>query len=328
MKRIVALHEIPDPAWRWVSHHMPEYDWQFVFAPPATGHPLNRLKRQMAAFRAARLARSADLMVSFGAGLGSVLEIARRTLGVKAHHCCYYLNFDKLPHGFTRRRQAPLYRTIDRFVVSSTMERALYAHHFGIDPARIDVILWGVNPPEVADMRLVEGDYVCAVGGNARDYPLLMRVARARPHIPFVIVARPANLAGLDIPPNVQTMCNIPFPDAMAVVRDARAMALPLVSTETPCGHVTIVGAFYLGTPVVVSASAGIDDYVSNGATGLVAAIGSAEAMGAAIDRLWTDRVLAAELGAAGKVFAEAQCTEANYPAHVRMLLSDERRFE
>jgi glycosyltransferase involved in cell wall biosynthesis len=118
-------------------------------------------------------------------------------------------------------------------------------------------------------------------------------------------------------------MCNIPFADAMAVVRDARAMALPLVTTETPCGHVTIVGAFYLGTPVVVTGSTGIDDYVKDDVTGLVAQTGSSEAFGAAIDRLWHDPALAQRLGAAGQAFANARCTEANYPQHVRAMLAD-----
>lgn len=323
MKRIVALHEITDPAWRWVSHHMPEYDWQFVFAPPATGGVLNRVKRQLAGLRAARLARSADLVISFGAGLASVLEFGRRALAVKTPHCCYFLNYDRLPQGFTRTRQARAYESVDRFVVSSTIERLLYTQHFDLDPKQFDVILWGVNPPDVNDARIIEDDYVCAVGGNARDYRMLMDVARNRPNIPFVVVARPANLEGLDAPPNVRTLTNIPFADAMAIIRDARVMALPLKTTETPCGHVTIVGAFYLGTPVVVTASTGIEDYVTDGETGLVTPTGSADAMGSAIDRLWSDPALAARLGAAGQAFANAHCTEANYPAHVRKLLGD-----
>lgn len=323
MKRIVALHEITDPAWRWVSHHMPEYEWQFVFAPPATGTVANRVKRQMAGLRAARLGRSADLVISFGAGLASVLEFGRRAMRVKTAHCCYFLNYDRLPHGFTKARQIRAYKHVDRFVVSSTIERLLYTQHFDLDPQRFEVILWGVNPPEVSEGRIIEGDYVCAVGGNARDYSMLMDVARARADVPFVVVARPANLEGLDVPGNVRTLTNIPFADAMAIIRDARAMVLPLKTTETPCGHVTIVGAFYLGTPVVVTASTGIEDYVTDDETGLVTQTGSADAMGSAIDRLWSDPALATRLGAAGQAFANAHCTEANYPAHVRKLLGD-----
>jgi hypothetical protein len=320
-KRIVVLHEIDNPEWRWVSHHMPEFDWQFVRAPAATGTIGNRIARLRAALQVAWAGRRADLVISFGAGLGAALELARKLVRLSVPHACYYINFDHLPEGIRRQRQARLYRSINRFVVSATVEKRLYSEHFGIDPARIDVILWGVNPPVASTMTAPHADYVCAVGGNARDYAMLMAVAAARPDMPFVVVARPANLDGLTIPANVETMCNIPYPDAMAVVRGARVMALPLVTTDTPCGHVTIVSAFYLGTPLVITASTGVEDYVDDGTTGLVTAAGSAKAMGAAIDRLWHDRVLADRITATAKAFAETQCTEQNYPPHVRKLL-------
>lgn len=321
-KRIIVLHEVGNPEWRWVSHHMPEFDWQFVRAPGADGTVANRIARLRAALGAAWAGRRADLMISFGAGLGGALELARWTVGVSAKHACYYLNFDHLPAGLRRERQARLYRTIDHFVVSAAVEKRLYADHFGIDPAKIDVILWGVNAPVASDMRPVTKDYVCAVGGNARDYAMLMAVAAARPEIPFVVVARPANLNGLTVPANVETMCNIPYPDAMAVVQGARVMALPLITTDTPCGHVTIVSAFYLGTPLVITASTGVEDYVTDRETGLVTASGSADDMGAAIDRLWGDTALAERIAATAKAFAYVNCTEKNYPLHVRALLA------
>ena len=320
-KRIIVLHEVADPAWRWVSHHLPEYHWQFVHAPAASGTVVNRVARLRAAVRVARAGGAANLVVSFGAGLGGALELGRRLLGITTPHVCYYLNFDHLPTGFRRERQAKLYRTIDRFVVSATVERDIYAVHFGIDPSKIDVILWGVNAPVASDIALPCPDYVCAVGGNARDYAMLMTVAAARPDMSFVVVARPENLSGLTIPANVTTRCNIPYPDAMAIVQGARVMALPLVSTDTPCGHVTIVSAFYLGTPLVITGSTGVEDYVKDGETGLVTPTGSADAMGTAIDRLWHDPALAGRISAAAKAFAYGRCTEQNYPPHVRMLV-------
>jgi Glycosyltransferase Family 4 len=167
-KRIVVLHEVANPAWRWVSHQVPEVDWQFVYAPAASGTVANRIGRLGAALRASHAGRNADLVISFGAGLGGALELGRRMLRVKTPHVCYYLNFDHLPDGLRRERQARLFKSIDRFVVSASVERDLYARHFGIDPARIDVILWGVNAPVASEMEPPYSDYVCAVGGNAR----------------------------------------------------------------------------------------------------------------------------------------------------------------
>jgi glycosyltransferase involved in cell wall biosynthesis len=321
-KRIVVLHDNANPDWRWVAHHLPEFTWEFVQAPAANGGIGNRINRMRAAWRAARLSRDADLLLTFDEGLCAALVLSRMVTGKAPPLVSYYFNFDRLQGGLKQTRQSFLFRQVDRFVVSSTVERTLYSTHFAIDPARFDFIHWGVKPPVASDFRLGVSDYICAVGGNSRDYAMLMQVAAARPHMPFVIVARPANLAGLSVPANVTTLTNIPYGDAMAVVAGARAMALPLVTTETPCGHVTIVSAFYLGCPLVTTRSTGVDDYVTDGETGLVVAQGSVAEMGAALDRLWTDRPLANRLAATAKSFAETHCTEANYPAHVRKLLA------
>jgi glycosyltransferase involved in cell wall biosynthesis len=318
---VVVLHESSRTDWRWIAHHLPEMDWTFVRAPASTSRLTNRVAILAAALRAATRARKADLFVSMGPGLGSAGEIARRFGRVRTPHICYYLNFPHLPLGARRARQSRTYRTIDRIVVSSSIERDVYARHFALDAARIDVVLWGTNPPEVADQGPGGPPYVCAVGGNARDYALLMQVAAARPAMRFIIVVRPANLQGLTIPANVEVRVNIPFPGAMAIVRDARIMALPLLATDTPCGHVTIVAAHYLGTPVVVTDSAGVADYVGHDETGLVTQTGSAAALGAAIDQLWNDPSQARRIGEAGRAFARAACSEHNYVEHIRAMV-------
>ena len=72
---------------------------------------------------------------------------------------------------------ASTFTQVDRFVTYSTLERSLYADYFGIDPARIDVVLWGVGQPPVDSSKapLEPGDYICALGGNARDYRDIIR---------------------------------------------------------------------------------------------------------------------------------------------------------
>jgi glycosyltransferase involved in cell wall biosynthesis len=321
-KRIVVLHDNANPEWRWVAHHLHEFQWEFIQAPVASGGWRNKIERLRVAWNAAKQSHRADLLLTFDEGLCAALVLARIAMGKGPPLVSYYFNFDRLRGGMKQARQSFLFRKVDRFVVSSTVERTLYSVHFGIDPARFDFIHWGVKAPVASDFRVGVQDYVCAVGGNSRDYVMLMQVAAARPHMPFVVVARPANLEGLNVPANVTTLTNIPYGDAMTVVAGARAMALPLVTTETPCGHVTIVSAFYLGCPLVTTRSTGVDDYVIDSETGLVVAQGSAAEMGTALDRLWTDRPLADRLAATAKIFAETHCTEANYPAHVRRLLA------
>src|SRR3546814_15688074 len=69
-------------------------------------------------------------------------------------------------------------------------------------PYRTLVRSWGVQPPFVQDPDIprVSGDYIGAIGGNARDYPTLVAAARQMPEVTFVLVARPENLRNLDLP--------------------------------------------------------------------------------------------------------------------------------
>ena len=317
---IVVLHDY-GPDWRWIAHLMPEIEWQFFAVPRVEGRFAKRLNKLRWAWRAARAARAAQLIITFDEGLCAALEIARMVVRGGPPHVTYYFNFDHMPQGVQRARHAALFRRVSRIVVSSRVEQRLYARHFGLDPTRIDFIPWGVKAPAASGLVVDHKDYVCAVGGNARDYAMLMQVASRQPDRRFVIVVRPANIEGLAVPDNVEVMCNIAYADAMAVVKGARLMALPLKTTDTPCGHVTIVSAFYLGTPVIVTRSAGVEDYVTDNQSGLITAAGSSEEMGAAIDLLWADDQLAERLSANARAFAELNCTEQNYPPHVRQML-------
>jgi len=321
-KRIIVLHAQSSPEWRWITQHMPDVDWTLVRAPVPRGKIRDRLGTFMAALRAVRMGRQADLVVSLGPGVAAAMEIGRRILRVKTPHIAYFLNFTTLPRGLARLRQAQSYRTIDRLVVSSVVEEAIYADHFGIDPARFETVLWGVNRPHFSDQPVAGAPYICAIGGNARDYGLLMAVAAARPHMRFIVVVRPHNLVGLTVPSNVETKTNIPYGDAMAVVKGARIMALPLQSADTPCGHVTIVGAQYLDVPIIATASTGVEDYIRDGETGLLVDVGSAQAMGEAIDRLWAEPATGQRLADAARAFVEAECNELNYVNHLRRQLA------
>ena len=101
---------------------------------------------------------------------------------------------------------------VDQLVVFSRLERSLYAKAFDLPEAHFQMIHWGVNPPNVDSPEdpLEQGEYVCAIGGNARDYGTLLEAARLTPHIRFVCVVRPNSLRGLDIPSNVTVHTNLP----------------------------------------------------------------------------------------------------------------------
>jgi glycosyltransferase involved in cell wall biosynthesis len=104
---------------------------------------------------------------------------------------------------------------------------------------------------------------------------------------------------------------NAPFEEAMNILQHSEFTVLPLPTSTTPCGHVTLVCAMHLGKAVVATASAGIADYVFHGRNGLTCDPSSPQGLADAIDRLWADPAETALLGENNRRFGAEHCSEA-----------------
>ncbi len=91
-------------------------------------------------------------------------------------------------------------------------------------------------------------DAICAVGSQGRDYGTLLEAMRQLPHIRLILVAGAENLRGLDPPPNVEVLQDIPLADAEAVIHRSRFLVVPLWDSQTACGHVTIIYSMFSNT--------------------------------------------------------------------------------
>ena len=317
--KIVNLSEM-DPNWGWMERLFPDRrDWQWAQVSDRTStlpswlprrHTLCRLE---AGWRAAgALAGDDAVLVTHGPRptmYGSLAASARRRA---RRHLAFSFNFTDLPQGLLRSAMARAYRRVDRFVVFSTMERTLYARHFDLPVERFDMLHWAVQPPRLPpDAAPIQpGDYICAVGGQGRDYRVLADAMRLLPAIRLVVVGTPASVAGIDFPDNVRVILNAPWDDAMNVIAFSRFMVLPLRDTEVPCGHVTLVAAMYLGKAVAGTDSAGVHDYLQPGITGECFAPHDPLLAARAIEQLHDDPSHCARLGAAGRALAEDRCSE------------------
>jgi glycosyltransferase involved in cell wall biosynthesis len=144
---------------------------------------------------------------------------------------------------------------------------------------------------------------------------------RRLPHIRLVLVASPKSVRGLPVPSNVTVRFHIPRFEADAVIRDSRLLVLPLLHSEVPCGHVTMVTAMFLSRAIVATRSAGISDYLIPDHNGVVVPPSDPAALAAAIDKLWNDPDATRRLGQNGRAFALANCTEERTIAYVRGLI-------
>lgn len=272
------------------------------------------MARYRAAFEAGRCARrcASPLIISHLPLPTAWTALSARANRAPSRHLAFAFNFTHLPDGLRRRWIAEALRSVDRFVVPSTVERRLYARHFDLPESRFDVLLWGVKkpspPPALAPV--LEGDYVCAVGGEGRDYATLMEAMRRLPHLRLVAVVRPFSLEGVAVPSNVTVLVNAPLERAHNVVERARAMVVPLRDAEVPCGHITLVSGMYLRTPMVVTDSEGVRDYVRHEDNALLCAPKDAAALAGEIERLFEDSALRERLADRAERFVVAHCTE------------------
>jgi glycosyltransferase involved in cell wall biosynthesis len=327
---VVCATRIPDPSWKWFAPVFDRVRWEFHGLRPRNALERSITRPALASWRSCwdsiRISKRqrAALLISHDARVTFRCASAAGLMGVPIPHVAWGFNFTTLPRGLQRRLMARAFQSVDRFIAYSTMERSLYADYFGIEPARIDVVLWGVGQPEVepAETPLEPGDYICALGGNARDYRALFAAMAMLPEIPLVAVLHSENLAGLEVPVNVRLHVSVPRGKANNILAFSRFMVLPLAGSEVPCGHVTLVAAMHMKKAMIISNSTGVSDYVEDGVNSLLVPVGDSCALACRIRELWNDPARAEQMGAAGYAFARSNCSEETVIGHLRQIMA------
>ena len=179
----------------------------------------------------------------------------------------------------------------------------------------VDLGFWTPGPDEGED------DLICAVGTEARDYPVLLEAVRgldARVEIAVgSMVMSPADrgvgrlaksMSGVSVgegPPNVKVRHHLTPVELRELYRRARLVVVPLRDVDFDAGVTAITEAMAMGKPVIVSRTRGQVDVVTDGREGLLVPPGDALAMRRAIVQVLQDPGAAAGFGAAGRELAE-----------------------
>jgi glycosyltransferase involved in cell wall biosynthesis len=335
--KVVCCAEMVDPKWRWVESYFSPVDVAFDFArcPPHRIDKVIRvfsLARFLGCLEAVRTAQrtGAQILVTHGPTLAAWCSLLARVLCVKASILAHSFNFTALPGPVKRIVFRFAFASVERFVVFSQIERDIYSRAFNVPIERFDFVHWSVRAPnvEAPHQPIERGDYIAAIGGNARDYKTLVEAAHHLQDVHFVLVVRPENLKGLELPTNVTVYTDISFGKAMNILLHSRFMVLPLIASDIPCGHVTLVAAMHLGKAMVVTNSAGVRDYICEGENAITVEAGSVGGLIEAMRALWQDREMCDRLGETGKTFAATNCTEERIADHFRnYLVEHQTRF-
>jgi len=327
----IAIHNCGDIApsdWRFLEGRVPGVTarWSFQTSTPANALERAIRRPNLARLRACWLtawrARRGDVIITHLPWTTWWVGRFSHLIGSRARHLAFSFNFTEIPSGARLRGMRRAFRQVERFVVYSRAEREAYTQAFGISAERIDVLPWAMQTPDTgSDAPWVEGPYICAIGGEGRDYASLLAAAKRLPDIPLVLAVRPHNLEGLDVPTHVRVFVNVPNTQFWNIVRHSAFAVVPLLRPDTACGHITLVGAMKLGKAVVSTYSRGTEDYISHDRTALMSDAGDVDALAGNIRRLWSDPALRARMEAAARHDGAVRHDELRWADYLRDFL-------
>lgn len=330
--RVLCSSDNSDPSWKWLASVIPPEEIEFTVRDGARPLAIERfvprpsLRKYRTSLRAglASVTTKYDLLVSFGPVMTCLTELVTRPCRRRIPHLAFAFNYTHLPHGKRRTLGELAFPTVDRFVVASSVERRLYSEYFALDPDRFDVLLWGIEKPAVpaGEPPFIPGDYVCALGGEGRDYDVLLAAAELVPHIPIAIVTRPYSLPARAIPANVELHVGLTGAQCWNVLQHSQLSVVALRDSEVPCGHVTLVSSMHHRKALVVTDSEGVHDYVRHEDNALLVPPRDPRAMAIAIERLFEDRACAERLAEAGHRFAASHCREQTTVSYLRQYVA------
>jgi len=314
---------------RWFAQDFPEYEWEMYYpmsnsrlASLVGKYNMNRISHIKQSLQVANACRQPSTALAII--LDEVLtlwsvNLMPRDLTIPI--ISWSFNYHTLPRGIRYHLARSAFQKVSRFVVHSSFDRQRYAEYFQLPIEKFDLLLWGMPVPIVDSPRLIEYDYICALGENARDYQTLVAAMRNLPEVRLELVIRPYNLNGLTLPPNVKVHMNVPRSQAMNILYHSRFMVLPLQGAEVSNGHVTIVAAQHLGKAIIATNSAGINDYIHPDKDSEVYSSFDVTALTESIARLWQDSNRCELLGKQGQQFATTHLTSANVKNYLGELL-------
>ena len=316
--KIINVSDFPIE-WCWLkqelkelSHESVHYGSLSIKSPRLTPKRAS-LNRAIIALKAVReLKKEPSILVSHSPRPTFYCANLAKVLSPDTPHLAYSFNFTDLPTGFQRKAMVRAFKQPTRFVTFSTDERQLYADYFDMPIELIDMQHWSVNAPKIDldSPQVVTGDYICALGSQARDYKTLLLAMKKLKHIKLVVVATEENMKGLEIPENVTVYSNIPYTKAFNILTHSQFMVLPLRDSVVPCGHGSIVSAMFHKKAIIITDSSGVYDYIKNEETGLFYEALNADDLAQKIAYMWEDAAKLKSLTDASYQFALDNCTE------------------
>lgn len=208
-----------------------------------------------------------------------------------------------------------IFSFVDKVICHSKLEAERYTSLFKNPRAKFVSIPYGLhisgreNKSASAEMQSTAGGrpYILAAGRSGRDYATLFLAVESLPIDLHVVCDNQKALNGLRIPQNVSVLQSC-YDDAYVnELRNCAFVAIPLSVNDISAGQMVLIQAMAFGKPTIVTRTATVEEYVSDGEESLLVTKGSVSEFRAAIIRLLGDKELAARMASKAVIAFESK---------------------
>lgn len=159
------------------------------------------------------------------------------------------------------------------FVCYGSGEQDFFTREFGVVfKDRVASIPYGLGMPEEIEYKDFGGTaerYFFSGGTSNRDYRTLLEAFRGVDER-LKIICYPNDVKGFDIPPNVEVFHNVSRDDFLKYLKNAYGIILPLDNPTVSSGHIVLLDAMKLKTPIIVTRGENVEGYVDTNCALLV----------------------------------------------------------
>ena len=193
-----------------------------------------------------------------------------------------------------------IFQRLDRIVVHSRSEIALFAKLHDLPEDRFRFSSWGFDAPgqspESAHFHAESAPYFCLIGRNNRDFATFVQAIDESGHRGVIICG---GSQSIDVPPtaNVQVFRDLSMDECAACVRHSLANVILVNDADRGAGHITAVMGMLYKRPHIFSNVPTLHDYLEPGVHGIGVPVGDAEAVAAAMRLLASDPRLCEGMG-------------------------------
>lgn len=255
-------------------------------------------------YRGAQLARRTDSTLVAWNFIAGVFAVVVSQLFPAPRPNVVSLNaiaFPKGPiHNFAR---GVLYRRASAsgrlwLTVNTDALRELYGQWFGFTEQRVDVLhdCWSAGY-KLGDPAMDDEEYVFAGGEAARDWPLVLEIAKQRPDVRFELVAPRKDWPSTrPCPPNVHLRFDTSKEEFYSLVEGSRLVLMPLNSIVT-AGLIVLIRAMLLGRLVLATRTPATESCYPRELRHLLVEMGDVAGFCTLIEAFWQNddaRVMAA----------------------------------